>query len=51
MGDDVLTLKTNNSQMLNLHVDVAHTVHVGMKSHTGSIFTMIKGSIASGLTK
>ena len=48
--DDILALEADNSHMLNWCADVAYAVHVGMKSHTRSIFTIGKGSIASGST-
>ena len=49
--NDVLTLEVNDLQVLLLYVDAAFAVHPDMKSHTGIVFTLGKGSIISGSTK
>ena len=51
MHCDILILEAENSHTLNLHIDTAYAVHVDMKSHTGLIFTIGKGSISSSSTK
>ena len=49
--DNVLTLEVNDLQVLLWYVDAAFAVHPDMKSHTGIVFTLGKGSIISGSTK
>ena len=41
----------NDLQVLLWYVDAAFAVHPDMKSHTGIVFTLGKGSIISGSTK
>ena len=48
---DILILKAYNSHTLNWHIDAAHAAHADRRSHTGSIFTMGKGFVASSSTK
>ena len=49
--DDLLTLEADSKQNLYWHVDASFAVHPDMKSHTGAIFTLGKGSIISSSTK
>jgi hypothetical protein len=49
--DDVLTLEADDTNTLTWYIDVAFAVHGDMKSHTGAVFTMGKGSIISSSTK
>ena len=49
--NNVLTLEANDNKNLMWFIDVALAVHADMKSHTGAIFTMIKGEIFSISTK
>ena len=49
--NNVLTLEANDTKNLMWFIDVALAVHDDMKSHTGAIFTMIKGEIFSISTK
>jgi hypothetical protein len=41
----VLTLEADNCQTLTWYIDAAFGVHEDMRSQTGSVFTMGKGSI------
>ena len=49
--NDVLTLEADDLGILYWHVDASFAVHHDMKSHTGSVFTLGKGAIASSSTK
>jgi hypothetical protein len=49
--EDVLTLEADNCQTLTWYIDVAFAVHADMKSQTGAVFTMGKGSIISDSLK
>jgi hypothetical protein len=49
--EDVLTLEADDCQTLTWYVDAAFGVHADMKSQTGSVFTMGKGSIISDALK
>jgi hypothetical protein len=49
--DDVLNLEADNCQTLTWYVDAAFGVHEDMKSQTGSVFTMGKGSVISDALK
>ena len=46
--NDALCLEVVDSKTLTWYVDAAFAVHADMRSHTGSIFTLGKGSIISG---
>ena len=48
---DILTLEADDTKNLYWYIDAAFAVHQDMKSHTGSTFTMGKGSIISASTK
>ena len=47
----MLTLEADDNQALYWCIDASFSVHSDMKSHTGSIFTLGKGSISSSSTK
>ena len=49
--DDLLTLEADDKQNLYWYIDASFAVHPDMKSHTGAIFTLGKGSIISSSTK
>ena len=49
--NNTLTLEADNSYILNWYIKTVHAIHPNMKSHTSSIFTMSKHSIASGSVK
>jgi hypothetical protein len=49
--DDVLNLEADNCQTVTWYIDAAFGVHTDMKSQTGSIFTMGKGSVISDALK
>ena len=49
--DDVLTLEADSKQNLYWYIDASFAIHPDMKSHTGAIFTLRKGSIISSSTK
>ena len=49
--DDILTLEADDKQNLYWYIDASFAVHPDMKSHTGAIFTLGKGSIVSSSTK
>jgi hypothetical protein len=49
--DDVLTLEADDCQTLTWYIDTAFAVHTDMKSQTGTVFTMGKGSIISDALK
>jgi hypothetical protein len=49
--NDILTLEADDENTLTWYVDAAFAAHADMKSHTGSVFTMGKGAIASGSSK
>jgi hypothetical protein len=49
--NDVLTLEADDHNTLTWYIDAAFAVHADMKSHTGSVFTMGKGALASSSTK
>jgi hypothetical protein len=49
--EDVLTLEADNCQTLTWYIDAAFGVHADMRSQTGSVFTMGKGSIISDALK
>jgi hypothetical protein len=49
--DDVLTLEADDCQTLTWYIDAAFAVHTDMKSQTGAVFTMGKGSIISDALK
>ena len=49
--DDILTLEADDKQNLYWYIDASFAVHPDMKSHTGAIFTLGKGSIISSSTK
>ncbi len=49
--NDILTLEADDTQTLTWYIDVAFDVHLDMKSHTGSVFTLGKGAIMSNSTK
>ena len=49
--NDVLTLEADDSSTLTWYIDAAFAVHMDLKSHTGSVFTMGKGAITNGSTK
>ena len=49
--DDVPTLEADDTQSLKWYLDAAFAVHPDMKSHTGSTFTLGKGTIISSSTK
>eukprot|EP00957_Ditylum_brightwellii_P063181 4796051-Ditylum_brightwellii.AAC.1 len=48
---DILRLEANNEMQLKLFIEAAFAVHYDLKSHTGSAFTLGKGSISSNSTK
>jgi hypothetical protein len=49
--DDVLTFEADECQTLTWYVDAAFAVHEDMRSQTGGIFTLGKGSIISDALK
>ena len=49
--NNVITLEANDTNTLTWYIDVALAVHANIKSHTGSIFTLVKGAIISSSTK
>jgi hypothetical protein len=49
--DDVLTLEADDCQTLTWYVNAAFAVHADMKSQTGVVFTLGKGSIISDALK
>lgn len=49
--DDVLELSADDTNTITWYVDAAFAVHKDMKSHTGAVFTLGKGSIMSESTK
>jgi hypothetical protein len=49
--EDVLTLKADNSHVINWHVDAAFAVHDDFKSHTGAVISIGSGAIIAGSTK
>ena len=49
--NDILTLEADDTGNLHWHIDTEFAVHYDMKSHTGSTFTLGKGSISSSSTK
>ena len=49
--DIVLCLETDDAQNLKRYADASFGTHKDMKSHTGSIFTLSKGSIWNESTK
>jgi len=49
--DDVLTLKADGTNVVKWSLDAAFAVHPDMKSHTGAVMTLGKGSIMSASTK
>ena len=49
--DNLFTLEANSKQNLYWYIDASFAVHPDMKSHTGAIFTLGKGSIISSSTK
>ena len=51
MHNNDLILETNNSHILNWHVNEAHAVHQNIKSQVGLIFAIDKSSITSSSTK
>ena len=49
--DDLLTLEADDKQTLYWYIDAAFVVHVDMKSHTLSVFSLGKGMIVADSTK
>ena len=49
--DDVLTLETDDMNILYWYIDAAFAVHYDMKSHSGLIFTIGKGAMISSSRK
>ena len=47
----VLTLGADGMNILKWFVDASYATHADMKSHTGSVITMVKRSIISKSTK
>ncbi len=45
--NDVCKLQCNDTNTIKWYVDVAFAVHKDMKSHTGGVLTLGKGSISS----
>ena len=45
--DDILILEADSTRILYWCIDASFTVHPDMKSDTGSIFTLGKGSMSS----
>ena len=45
--DECLIIKMDDSNTIKWYIDVAYAVHPDMRSHTGAIMTMGKGSIIS----
>ena len=44
----MLCLEVDDGKTLTWYVDVDFAVYVDMRSHVGSVFTLVKGSIISG---
>jgi hypothetical protein len=49
--DNVLTLKTEGTKIMNWHVDASFAVHNDFRSHTGGVMTLGSGAIQTILTK
>jgi hypothetical protein len=49
--DDVMILESDGNQIITLHLDAAFAVHKDLKSHTGAVMTLGKGSIQSVSSK
>ena len=49
--DLVLTLEMDNLNIFKWLIDVAYVVHKDMKSHTGGVLTLGKGTVYSRITK
>eukprot|EP00957_Ditylum_brightwellii_P057781 4381412-Ditylum_brightwellii.AAC.1 len=49
--NNILTLEADDSQTLTLYVNAAFAVQQDTRSHTGAMFTIVKGAIYSTLTK
>ena len=49
--NDCLILRSDKTNVIKWSLDAAFAVHPGMKSHTGAVMTLGKGSIQSASTK
>jgi hypothetical protein len=49
--DDLLTLQSDGTRIINWHVDSSFATHNDLRSHTGAIMTLGKGAIQTVSTK
>jgi hypothetical protein len=49
--DDVIILQSDGSRVITWHLDASFAVHKDLKSHTGAVMSLGKGSIQSVSTK